>query len=206
MDKYKRYYGMLLFIAVVFVSLFAAYKLISPQFSRLNDARINVDTQQQKLEEKRAEKSRVEEKLKKLVDANQRTQKKIFSPIESDLGEDSLFFVLYNDIIEMIHSNSVKIKKMDYVYNPESDPFVQHGKGAYFVCDINFELVSNYVNLGKLIQNLYQYPYYVKINSIKVEPYKKDKSILLTNFSLRLYAYTEPVIEEETTSSNKNKS
>ena len=100
-------------------------------------------------------------------------KKKIYSPVESDLGNDTLFFTLYNDLIEMIHANSVKIKSIDYSYNPASDKFVEFGKDVYFVCDVDMELVSNYVNLGKLIQDIYQYPYYIKINEMDIKPYEK---------------------------------
>ena len=112
--------------------------------------------------------------------------------MESDLGNDTLFFTLYNDVIDMLHANSVRIKSINYTYNPADDEFVKFGKDAYFVCDINLDLISNYVNLGKLIQDIYQYPYYVKINSIEVKPYIKDKKVLTSKLSLRLYANTEP--------------
>ena len=197
MDKYKRFYGLIIFIVIVAVAGYLVFNFVYPLNDKITSLETQVTSQTKKLENLNEQKKRVEEKLKKLVDSNQKTQKKIFAPVENDLGDDSLFFTLYNDVIEMIHSNSVKIKKMDYVYNPDNDLFVQHGNAQYFVCDINLELVSNYVNLGKLIQNIYQYPYYVKINSVEVNPYKKDKKILLTNMSLRLYAHTEPVIVEE---------
>ena len=74
--------------------------------------------------------------------------------------------------------------------------FVEQG-GNYFVCDVNLKLVSNYVNLGKLVQDIYQYPYYMKINNIDVYPYPKDKKILLTSMSVRLYAHTAPESTEE---------
>ena len=197
MDKYKKYNGIFVFLIIVVLAGYAACYFVLPQKDRLVAADQNIAKQEKQLADMEAKKANVEAKLKKMLDMNQKTQKKIFSPVETSLGDDSLFFTLYNDVIEMIHSNSVKIKKMDYVYNPESDKFVKHGKDVYFVCDINLELVSNYVNLGKLIQNIYQYPYYIKINNVEVNPYKKDKKILLTNMSLRLYAHTEPVVEEE---------
>ena len=92
----------------------------------------------------------------------------------------------------MVHANSIKIKSMEYTYNPEDDKFVQFGKDVYFVCEINMELVSNYTNLGKFIQNIIQYPYYIKISNVQVLPYEKDKKILISNISLRLYAHTMP--------------
>ena len=199
MDRYKRYYGLLIFAIIVIVTGYALFNLVYPMQGKLVAIQSEIKTQEANLKKKQEQKSNVEKKLQRLIDTNQKTQKKIFAPVETDLGDDSLFFTLYNDVIEMIHSNSVKIKKMDYVYNPDDDLFVKHGKDVYFVCDINLELVSNYVNLGKLIQSIYQYPYYVKINSVEVNPYKKDKKILLTNMSLRLYAHTEPVVVDEET-------
>lgn len=201
MDKYKRYYGLFIIVGVIFAIAYLSYSLISPKVSDLDATERKVVSLQKEADALRNKKLIVEKKKKQLADNAVKAQKKIFSPIETDLGDDSLFFALYNDVIEMIHTNSVKIKKMDYSYNPEDEPFVKHGKDKYFVCDINLELVSNYVNLGKLIQNIYQYPYYIKINNIEVKPYKKDKKILLTNMSLRLFAYTDPV-EEETAQTN----
>ena len=96
----------------------------------------------------------------------------------------------------MLHGNSIKINSIDYTYNPSSDEFVKFGKDIYFVCDVNMEIVSNYINLGKFIQDVYQYPYYIKINSIETKPYTKDKKILISQISLRLYAHTAP---DETT-------
>ena len=197
MDKYKKYYGVLAFIAIALVSIFLSYKIITPRVVKFHDLDGNLNTQKQLLEEKQNQKKIVQNKIKKIQDSISGSQKKVYSPIESDLGNDSLFFTLYNDTIEMIHGNSVKIKAIEYKYNPEGDPFVEFGKDKYFVCDINMDLVSNYVNLGKLIQDLYQYPYYIRINDISVKPLQRDKRVLLTKMSLRLYANTAPVEEQE---------
>ena len=64
------------------------------------------------------------------------------------------------------------------------------------VLEVNMELVSNYSQLGKFIQEVVQYPYYIRINSVKVVPYEKDRTILLSTVNLRLYAHTEPAKEE----------
>lgn len=171
-------------------------QLISPKVTELNNLKASIEQKQGQVSELENKLNIVKQKIKKIKNSIISSQKKIYSPIESDLGNETLFFTLYNDVIEMVHSNSVKIKAIDYTYNPETDAFVKFGKDIYFVCDVNMELVSNYVNLGKLIQDLYQYPYYIKINEIEVKPYQKDKKILITNLSLRLYAHTEP---DETT-------
>ena len=195
MDKYKRYYGLAILAVVVILLLCLSYKLIEPSFSNNQKLKADVVQKTSELEGKRNEKRKVQAKIKQIKDLNTSIQKKIYAPVESDLGNDTLFFTLYNDIIEMVHANSVRIKSIDYTYSPNDDKFVEHGRDLYFVCDVDMELVSNYVNLGKLIQDIYQYPYYVLIRNIEVVPYSKDKSILLTNMSLRLYARTTPVDE-----------
>ena len=195
MDKYKRYYGVMAFCAIVALLIFGAYKLIVPKVNEMNSQKSTIENKEADLSKKKSELDIVKKKIKRIKDSIVTSQKKIYSPVESDLGNDTLFFTLYSDLIEMVHSNSVKIKAIDYIYNPESDAFVKFGKDVYFVCDVNMELVSNYVNLGKLIEDIYQYPYYIKINEIDVKPYEKDKKILLTSLSLRLYAHTAP--EEE---------
>ena len=192
MDKYKRFYGVLTFIAVVAVLLYASYNLIVPKYEKLQKSQKALTKKEKELREKNEQLTIVKNKIKKIKDSIVGSQKRIYFPIESDLGNDTLFFTLYNDVIEMVHANSVKIKSINYNYNPETDAFVKFGKDVYFVCDINMEVVSNYVNLGKLIQDIYQYPYYIKINELEVKPYQSDKKVLVSNLSLRLYAHTTP--------------
>lgn len=205
MDKYKRYYGVLIFIGGVIAILAILWLILYPKFETWNELKIESDNVAQKLEASRTAKSNILRKLKKLKESVITSQKKIYSPIEDKLGNDTLFFTLYSDVIEMVHANTVKIKSIDYQYNPNGDLFVEQGS-QYFVCDVNMEIVSNYTNLGKLIQDIYQYPYYIRINQIEVYPYPKDKKILLSKISLRLYAHTSPedTITESISTSGKS--
>ena len=192
MERYKKYIGIIIFILAVVGLICLVIGLIVPKYNEWNNLQAQVAQVSQTLEGKKRAKDNIARKIRKLKESVMTSQKKIYSPIEDNLGNDTLFFTLYNDVIEMVHSNSIKIKSIDYQYNPNGDLFVAQGD-QYFVCDVNMEIVSNYVSLGKLIQDLYQYPYYIRINSIDVIAYPKDKKILLTKISLRLYAHTTPV-------------
>lgn len=192
MDKYKRFYGLTAFFIAFVVLIVIVINIIMPKVNNLNDLKNEVTNKKNELSDLKNKADIVQKKIKRIKNSIMNSQKKIYSPIESDLGNDTLFFTLYNDIIEMLHANSVKIKTINYTYNPETDAFVKFGRDVYFVCDVDMELVSNYVNLGKLIQDLYQYPYYIKINNLEVLPYPKDKKILVSKLSLRLYAHTSP--------------
>lgn len=196
MDKYKRYYGVISFCIAIAVIIVVGVLIIQPKIAETKSLESTIAEKQAKAEDLQHKLNIVQAKIKKLKNSITSSQKKIYSPIEADLGNETLFFTLYNDVIEMLHANSIKIKSIDYTYNPSTDAFVKFGKDVYFVCDVKMELVSNYVNLGKLIQDLYQYPYYIKINDLEVKPYDKDKKILLSTLSVRLYAHTAP---EDTT-------
>lgn len=192
MDKYKRYTGVIVFFIAVVVMINIAIQIVVPQYNDWTGLRQKVVDVTNQLDQKRKAKMNIVKKLKKLHDSVMSSQKKIYSPVESNLGDDTLFFTLYSDLIEMVRANTIKIKSIDYKYNPAGDNFVNQKGSMYFVCDVNMEVISNYVNLGKLIQDIYQYPYYIRINRIDVIPYEKDKKILLTNISIRLYAHTTP--------------
>ncbi len=196
MDKYKRYYGLGAFLVIVALSIYGSYSVIMPKMNTLEDLKNQIEKKKSTLEAKKRDKLTVENKLKKIQDSLATSQKKIYAPIESDLGNDTLFFNLYNDLLDMIKANSVKIKSIEYNYNPEEDPFVLLGGDGYFVCDINLELISNYVDLGNLIQDVYQYPYYIKIKEVNIKPYLKDKKILLTKMNLSMYAHTDPIYQD----------
>ena len=192
MDKYARYIGLIPFVVLIAVVALLISFVVIPKYNASVEVHSSLSNVESELQKKQQDKQNVENKKKKLKDANMNAQKKVYSPLESDMGNDSLFFNMYNDVLEMLNANSIKIKTMEYVYNPEGDPFVSSGKD-YFVCDINMQLISNFVNMGKFIQDIYQYPYYVKINYVDIKPYQKDKKVLITYLGLRLYAHTQPV-------------
>ena len=200
MDKYQKYYGLIVFCIAVLILILGLSRLITPKVEQSNLLKQEISNKNEELRNKKTKLEIVQKKIKRIKQSIFMSQKKIYTPVEADLGNDTLFFTLYNDIIEMLQSNSVKIKSIAYSYNPETDAFVKFGKEVYFVCDVNMELVANYINLGKFIQDVYQYPYYIRINEIDVNPYPKDKRILIANISLRLYAHTSPDESIETES------
>ena len=199
--NFKKYYGIFLFAAVMLGLFYIGYNFLPQKYNEYITTKQDITTKENELSEVKNRLRIVQNKIAKIKNSISGSQKKIYSPLESDLGNDSLFFTLYSDLIEIVKSNSVKIKAINYEYNPETDNFVSFGKDVYFVCDVNMELISNYVNLGNLIQDIHQYPYYIKINSIEVLPFEKDKTVLLSKINLRLYARTSP---EEDKDGNKD--
>jgi len=202
MDKYSRYYGVIIFSVVLFLTMLFGFNILSSSIHKCINTNKKLVTTEQTYSKKLEQKKIVENKLERIRLDSETMQKRLYAPLDSDLGNDTLFFTLYNDLIEIIHSNSIKIKSMEYIYNPDDDPFVKFSKELYFVSEVDMELVSNYTNLGKFIQEIVQYPYYLKVQSVDIKPYPKDKKILIANVSIKLYARTTPEILPEDSSAN----
>ena len=190
--KYKKYYGVAIFAVAVILLFVLVFFLNNKMNEGAKKVQTEINTLQNTVNKYKSDSTKIDAILKDKEESAMSGQKKIFSPIEADLGNDTLFFTMYNDVIEMLHANSVKIKNISYKYNPEGDSFVGAGADKYFVCDVTMEVVSNYVNLGKFIEDVYKYPYYIRINKVNVKPYVRDKKILITDLGLRLYAHTTP--------------
>ena len=94
MEKYKRYYGVALFLFVAFVLIYSSYNLISPKTEELTSINAQIEEKKALLEAKLRDKSIVQAKIKKIKDSVAGSQKKIYFPVESDLGNDTLFFTL----------------------------------------------------------------------------------------------------------------
>ena len=71
-----------------------AYKLIVPKFTMMSDLRRKLSNQEALYEKKKKELEIVKNKIKTIQNSIASSQKRIYSPLESDLGNDSLFFTL----------------------------------------------------------------------------------------------------------------
>ena len=114
MDKYKRYYGVGIFCVALSLILFLAIKIIMPNINALTTAKNTLKEKQTELENLERDLKVVQTKIQKIKNSIIGAQKKIYSPVESDLGNETIFFTLYNDIVEMVHANSIKIKSIGY--------------------------------------------------------------------------------------------
>lgn len=114
--------------------------------------------------------------------------KKIYKSDEAGLDTESSFTVPFDDVIEMAKYNGVKIYSIEYVYNPETDEFVKGAGGVYNVCQLNMQVIADYVDLESFLKALYKYPYLITFDKIELIPYQKNKKILLTNLQLKLYS------------------
>ena len=157
MNKYKKYYGVIIFLVVLISASYYAVTEIKTKYESSMSLDSEIERLRNQFELKKRDRDIVDSKIAKIKGSILGAQKKIYAPVETGLDDDSLYFTLYNDMLDMVTKNGIKIKSILPTLDPEGDPFVSNGnKGEkkYFVCDVDLDLVSNYVNLGKLIQDI----------------------------------------------------
>lgn len=183
----KKYKEPLLYAALIAI---VAFLIISRTVPKIT----SVFNLEMKIQKKSAEAKNLEEKYKKMEEYEKNKDKRVVllkKVFKSDItGEnmESSFALMFDDVMNMIKYNGVKVFSIKYTYNPEDDVFVSHESNKYNVCQLDLELVSDYKDFENLLTELAKYPYLMRIGQIKMMPYPKDKKILLIQLQLVLYA------------------
>ncbi len=92
------------------------------------------------------------------------------------------------EINDLIKYYGIKMYKVNYNYDPAEDIFYKEMKDSYSVCNMEMELFATYMKFQSFLKDLYKHEHFLDIQSVEVNPYKKDKSILNVKMNLSLYA------------------
>lgn len=139
----------------------------------------------------------LEDKKRNLEDLTIQSQKKtetqdlekaIFKPVETGLDTESVMAFEFNEILNLIRANSVKMRSIKYDYNPADDNFVKGAPNKFDVSRLDLEMVADYKDFEGFLKDLYKHEHFLDISKIEIAPYQKDKKILLINFQMKLYA------------------
>lgn len=193
MEKQLKKWGVFGAVCIaILASLAYTYNIVVPLNEEVNSLKAELLDKEQEYSRLNSKLVEMQNRLNQMTNTSSDVPKKLFFPLESDFDNESLFFTLYSDVIDLAKQSNIKIRSIDYKYNPANDPFVSKGgKDNYFVCDLEMKLISNYKDLRNFVELLYQYPHYIKFMKLTVSPYKTDKRILLSDFTIRLYSHTD---------------
>ncbi len=155
------------------------------------------------LEQKKQDKSTKEMKLDNLKKAAQAQRAKqdddapktgsgktIYEVLGDQFSPEASFGVLFENILANITNSGVKIRSIDYNYKPDSDPILTTNAAGYNACEISFTTVGSYKQLQNFFKNIAKENYLTNIYEVYIEPYDRDKTILIAKFKIRLYTKT----------------
>lgn len=178
----------ILYLGLIFFGFVYLLMQIVPQVTEL------IRTEQ-KIKKRTVDLEKATEKLEKIRKEAQESKKnkaerlkQIYKPEIKFDKSDTDYLIMAEDIVGMIKDNGIKIYALDYNYEVSSDEIVSQSGGKYLACQLTFSLIGNFEQIKRLIMDLIQYPYLITINSIEVEPYQKNKKVLLSVLKMTIYS------------------
>lgn len=162
----------------------------------------NVLTNINALTEKKQEKITKETKLSQLQAAKARQEqiverkkesksgKVIYEVLGQQFSSEASFGIMFENILANIANSGVRIRSIDYNYTPMNDKVLQTNAAGYNACELSFTTVGNYSQLQNFFKSIAKENYLTNLYEVYIEPYDKDKTILIAKFKVRLYTKT----------------
>ena len=141
-------------------------------------------TKEQTLETLRAAKEAEENQQEASVGAS----KEFFRPLETGSDTESVIASEFNEILSLMTANAIKTRSVKYTYDPEDDSFVRGAGDRFSVCKLDMSMIATYNDFKNFMKELYKHEHYLDIAKVEIVPYQKNKTILLIELQLKLYA------------------
>ena len=114
--------------------------------------------------------------------------KPFYKPIMSGFDSEAAIAGEFSEILQLIRANTIKMRSINYTYDPGDDAFVKGAPQKFNVAQLDMEMIANYKTFETFLRDLYKHEHFLDIAKVEVTPYEKNKSVLLINFSIKLYA------------------
>lgn len=126
------------------------------------------------------------QKIEKVLDGD----KKIYQAMGLQFSPDASFAPLFETVINIAKISGIRIRSIDYNYNPQEDDILKAKLPNYNVCELAIVAVGSYTQFQNFYKALVKEEYLNNIASIEVRPFKEDRSVLVTSMKIRLYTKT----------------
>lgn len=188
-DKLKLFQNALaLFGLLIFVVIYLLVMKIIPSIQAISQTASEYKTQSEMLAEKERTLDTKKQAVLKATDTNLTGSKEMYKPMESGLDAESVVAAQFDHILQMLKANAIRTRSVTYNYNPEDDPFVKSAGDKVSVCALDMQMVATYKNFEGLMKDLYKHEHFLDISKVEIIPYSKNKTLLLINMKLKLYA------------------
>ena len=172
---------------LIVLALIVGFQQIIQSAGKIKEASLQNRKEKEKVKEVNKKLADIESAKKKMLD-KQNKMKPVFDPKTS--AEDSIasFGGMFEDIIDYVKMNGIKLRSVEYKINPSDDPIYGKFPTLYNVCKVKLFVIGTYTQLEGLLRDLTVYPYFINISEVNIVPYEKNKQYLLINLSVTLYS------------------
>ncbi len=154
--------------------------------SELRTKEAEMQTKKEKVDEIERQKQQETLSLKQKAESG----KVIYQLPSNQFSPEASFGVMFENILANITQSGVRIRSIDYNYQPLEDKILSANIPGYNACELTFTTVGSYVELQNFFKSLAKEKYLSSIYEVYIEPYDKDKTILIAKFKIRLYTKT----------------
>lgn len=180
----------LVFIIIIYLAVGG------PEVTNISNAISKVDEVATKQNELETKKEKVE--MLKQAKASASVEKKkesksgkvIYEISGQQFSPEASFGIMFENLLANITNSGIRIRSIDYNYQPDNDKIIDTSLPNYNACELFFVTVGNYSQFQTFFKNIAKENYLSNIYEIYIEPYDKDKTILITKFKIRLYTKT----------------
>lgn len=182
------YAAPILLVVVLFVNF------VIPQFTKSIDA-------VKLLKSNKAQYEQVVEQynmLKMQQDAQNRQKKvvkdgkAIFEAPDMQFSPDASFAPLFELVLTIAQQSGIRIRAIDYNYSPQEDAIFAAKLEGYNTCELNMVIVGSYTEIQTFFKTIMKEQYVTNLAEVELNPWDKDKKILIAKVKLRLYTRTLP--------------
>lgn len=118
--------------------------------------------------------------------------KVIYSAPDMQFSTDASFAPLFEFVLTIAQQSGIRIRSIDYNYAPPEDMVFAAKLEGYNSCELNILAVGSYSEFQIFFKTLMKEPYLTNIAEIELNPWEKDKKVLIAKVKIRLYTHTMP--------------
>lgn len=181
-----------LYFLIVIAVLVFGIKVIPPQVSKTIDIVNSAGTAKKELTTKQATENnlRIQAELSNKAKSPVVDGKKIYELEGTQFSPEASFAPLFEVVLTIAQNSGVRIRSIDYNYSPESDPIFAAHLPEYNVCELGIVAVGTYSQLQNFFKGLMKDSNLNYLAEVEMQPWDKDRTILISNVKVRLYTKT----------------
>lgn len=180
-------------IPIIVIALGAYFSV-----TKITETFQKADALEQKQQEQQTKKNKLNQllaakkKLEQIEEIKQESKsgKVIYEVLGQQFSSEASFGIMFENILANMTNSGVRIRSIDYNYTPQNDKILQTNVAGYNVCELSFTTVGSYAQLQTFFKSLAKESYLTNLYELYIEPYDKDKNILIAKFKIRLYTKT----------------
>lgn len=116
----------------------------------------------------------------------------IFEAPDMQFSSDASFAPLFELVLTIAQQSGIRIRAIDYNYTPEDDIIFAAKLEGYNTCELNMVAVGSYSEFQTFFKTIMKEKYVTNLAEIELNPWEKDKKVLIAKIKLRLYTRTLP--------------